>query len=116
MLDAERDALVSGLEPDRRPMGAEALIADARVAALQGSAVLREHLRSLSRPARDLLRGEVGTAEEPGPLLEAAQRVDNEPPAGIPSTAAPPGQEDSRGQAGTAPVDAAAAPAGEPQA
>ena len=50
--------------------------AAAREAALRGTQILRDHLRSLSPEARELLREAVGTAEEPGPLLRAARLAD----------------------------------------
>ena len=99
-------------DPDTGEVRNPELERAARAAAAQGRAALRAYVRSLSVSEREPLREWVGTTEHPGALLQLAQRVDaaaadaaTEPPAGIPSTAAP----------GTAPVDAAAAPAGEPR-
>jgi len=55
---------------------AEQIHAAARAAALRGTELLRDHLRSLSPEEREMLREAVGTGDDPGALLIAARRAD----------------------------------------
>ena len=64
---------------------ATALERDGRTAAAAGLDALRAWFRGLTQPQRDAIGFLVGTAEQPGPLLAAAQQVDDETtPTGIP--------------------------------
>ena len=57
-------------------LDAEQIHAAAREAALRGTEILRAHLRALLPEEREMLRDEIGTADEPGALLRAARLAD----------------------------------------
>lgn len=57
-------------------LDAAAVEREARSAAAQGTTVLREHLRGISREARATLNGKIGTKDAPGELLRLAMNTD----------------------------------------
>ncbi len=73
-------AIVNPTEPFAPDTGevldAATLAREARSAAAQGTDAFREHLRGLSREARAILNGKVGTKDAPGELLTLALRTD----------------------------------------